>query len=205
MIDFIINTDEFERYKARFHTLFHQKDFEKNPFKDAFKYFAGFEFDFIYHKSFFEGLKVFLSKIGSEFVTFYTISPPPESYFYRRFEKYSVFEISSLASDSDLNEIMTKNPDEDSFDSICASSDEIAWFSESDNWAILGSRDWEIAIIGFTDIEVMKKFTLSFREEAQTMFTSIKTQADALNDMLCFNEQIKADYDKLVDHYRNKV
>src|SRR5690606_15426118 len=110
---------------------------------------------------FFEGLKEFLSKIGDKTVTFYTIDPPPEEYFYKHFQKYSVFEISNDATDKELNHIMMKNPGDNSADAIALTSDEISWHSSSNDWGIMGSKDWEVAIVGFTSENIKELFIKS--------------------------------------------
>lgn len=205
MANLVLKKNEFEGYKSRLYEHFKDTSFDYNPFKERFKYFVGFEFEFIYHELFFEGLKHFLHKIDNHSVVFYTIDPSPEEYFYHHFGKYSVFEISSFATDAELNAIMTQDPGNSSADSICTSSDEIAWFSKSNEWAILGYRDWEIAVVGFTNLETKQKFIESFSEDAQTMFTSIKVQAEALDEMLCFNKEAKEAYQNLVENYRDRA
>lgn len=196
---------EFERIKTMLFDRISDAEFENNPFNERFKYFVGFEFDFIYHESFFVGLKMFLRKIDNETVIFYTIDPPPDKYFYKHFEKYSVFEISNIATDEELTTIMTQEPIENSADSICISSDEIAWFSKSKEWAILGSREWEIAVVGFATLETKLQFLESFSEDAKTMFTSLQVQAEALDEMLCFNGDAKKAYQNLVENYRDRA
>ena len=61
MIDFVKKTEDFEKYKYKFLSLFDEKiDFEENPFNVNFKLFTAFEFDFIYHELFFNEVKCFL-------------------------------------------------------------------------------------------------------------------------------------------------
>lgn len=204
MTDFVTDKEEFVKYKSRFFQLFVNDDFENNPFFSDFKYFLSFEFDFIHNKSFFEGLKNFLKSIGYKTVTFYTIDPSPEDYFYKHFNKFSVFEININAPDKELNDIMMKDPGNSSADALAINSNEISWFSNSNEWAIIGSRDWEIAVVGFTNEKIKQNFIDSFSEDAQTMFTSMKTQVDALDEMLNFNDKIKAEYTKLVESYKNR-
>ena len=174
---------------------------KKNPFNNSFKHFSAFEFEFIYDELFFEGLKVFLEQMENQKVCFYTIEPSPEEYFYNRYRKYSIFEITTSSPDVDLNNIMTKDPTGDSEDSICTSSDKVCWFSKSDKWAILASRDWEIAIAGFSDLEVKEKFMASFTKDVQTMFTSVQEQVNILDEMLGFSTEVKVEYQKLIESY----
>lgn len=206
MTDFVTDKEEFIKYKSRFYQLFDPTvDFEDNPFNPIFKYFLAFEFDFIYHELFFEGLKEFLSKIGDKTVTFYTIDPSPEEYFYKHFQKYSVFEISNDATDKELNHIMMKNPGDNSADAIALTSDEISWYSASNDWGIMGSKDWEVAIVGFTSEKIKELFIESFSENAQLMFTSVEQFVEEFKEMVVFNDVRTNFYNNLIKNYQDKV
>jgi len=86
MIDFVNNKEDYTKYKSRFAEIFKANtDFENNPFNESFKCFVDFDFDFIYHKSFFKGLKTFVKNINNKSVVFYTIEPSPEDYFHKNF------------------------------------------------------------------------------------------------------------------------
>ncbi len=205
MANLVRSKSEFNGYKIEFLNRFLEKGFDQNPFKEYYNYFLGFEFDFIFHKSFFDGLKVFLGKIGDSSVVFYTIDPSADKYFFHYFGNYSVFEISSDATDEELNEILTLDPGDSPADALCTNSNEIAWYSSSKEWAIIGSRDWEIAIVGFTSTNIKDKFVKSFDEDAQTMFTTIQVQAKTLDEMLNFNEEGKTAYENLVHNYQDRT
>lgn len=204
MVDFVKRKEDFEKYKYRFNTLFKQGiRFEDNPFNECFKHFVAFEFDFIYHESFFKGIKNFLSEKGVGTVIFYTIDPSPEEYFYHHFEKYSVFEISSNATDEELSKIMMKNPGDSPADALAINSNEISWFSPSDDWAIIGSRDWEIGLIGFIDQTTKELFLNSFSESVD-MFFPIQQQVEIYQGMFEFTEVRKKIYDKLIKNYQER-
>lgn len=205
MATLVQSKNEFEKYKTMLFDRISDAEFESNPFNERFKYFVGFEFDYIYHNSFFEGLKIFLSKTDNKTVVFYTIDPSPEKYFYKHFEKYSVFEISNVATDEELTKILTEDPGGSPSDDLCTNTNEIAWFSKSKEWAIIGSRDWEIAVVGFTDTEIKKLFIDSFNDDAQTMFTSVQVQAEALDEMISFNDDAKKAYQNLVVNYKDRA
>lgn len=163
MIDFVKNKKEYENYNRKFLNIFKENTpFERNPFNTRFNYFLGFDFDFVYDELFFTGIKSFLSKIKDEKLIFYTINPHPEEYFYKHFGKFSVFEIGINNTDEDLNKIMTTNPGDSPADSLAINSNDIAWFSNSDDWGIICSRDWEISIVGFTNKKILDLFISSF-------------------------------------------
>lgn len=201
MIDFISETDQYNKYRMKVKSLLKQKAFEENPFNQKFKYFLGFEFDYIFNQSFFEGLKAFAKSNGDQTIVFYTIQPSPEEYFFHHFNKYNVIEIDVSTKDSELNDILTKDPGDSPADSLCIGSDDICWFSESENWVILCSRDWELAIVGFTDLTTMNHFVGSYDSTNQTMFTSIETQLNSLRQIKSF-DSMEGAYNKLIQNYR---
>ncbi len=206
MTDFVTDTEEFLKYKSRFSQLFNPTvDFGDNPFNPDFKYFLAFEFDFIYHELFFEGLKEFLLRIGDKKVTFYTIDPSPVDYFFKRYNKYSVFEISNIATDDELNEIMMKDPKKPSGDAIALTSDDISWFSASNDWVIMGSRDWEVAIVAFTSKRIKQLFVESFSENAQLMFTSVEQFVEEFKEMVVFNDIRTNFYNNLIKKYQDRA
>lgn len=209
MTDFVTDKEEFSKYKSRFNEIFINEDFGSNPFNSEFKYFLAFEFDFIYHELFFEGLKKFLSEIENRTVTFYTIDPSPVEYFYKRYNKYSVFEITVEATDRELNDIMMKDPKKPSGDAIALTSDDITWFSVSNDWTIMGSKDWEVAVVGFTSKETKELFIGSFTENAQLMFTPIKEFVEEFLERLAqvvrFSEASINFYNKLIKNYQDRA
>ncbi|MCJ8155337.1 hypothetical protein MKJ01_16345 [Chryseobacterium sp. SSA4.19] len=72
----------------------------------------------------------------------------------------------------------------------------------SDDWAIVGSREWEIAIAGFISLEMKEKFLSSFGDNSD-IFTSIEQQVNILDDMLNFDKELKEEYNELVKNYQD--
>lgn len=204
MANFISNKFEYEYYKLKVGSILKEIPFEENPFHERFKYFLGFEFDYIFNESFFEGLKEFSKASGNESIVFYTIKPSPLDYFFRHFNKFNLFEISNTASDSELNEILTKDPGGSPADSLFTNSNEITWFSESEDWAILCSRDWELGIVGFTNHLIKNLFTQSYTNDGQSMFTTIEKQIIALEQIKSFNQQMIKRHRILLKNYINR-
>lgn len=204
MVDFISDKDKYEDYKVKVDSLLKAIPFEENPFHERFKYFLGFEFDYIFNKSFFDGLKDFSKAIGNESIVFYTIKPSPLEYFFHHFNKFNLFEISNTASDSDLNEILTRDPGSSPADSLFTNSNEITWFSDSEDWVILCSRDWELGIVGFTSHLFKNLFTQSFTNDGQSMFTTIEKQIIALEQIKSFNQQMIKRHRILLKNYINR-
>lgn len=205
MANFVQNKNQFEAFRTMHSDRFSDIKFENNPFNERYKSFVSFEFDYIYRESFFDGLKIFLGKIENKTVVFYTINPSPNAYFYNHFQKYSIFEISSTAMYEELNEIMMRDPGESPADALAIKSDEISCFSKSAEWALIASRDWEIAVVGFASLTIKNQFLDSFSEDARTMFTSVQVQVEVLTEMLCFNEDVQIAYQNLLENYKDKV
>lgn len=205
MKKFVIDKKEFEDYKSKFRQIFPEYiSFKQNSFNDTFKYFIAFDFDYIFEEIFFEGIISFLNKIKDEKLFFYTINPSPEDYFFLHFKKYSAFELETNKSYNDFNDILYKDPGENAADAIGINANEIACFSNSNDWAIIGSREWEIAIVGFTFLETKETFLTSFKENSE-IFTSIEEQVTILDDMLNFDKNVKSDYKKLADNYHDRI
>lgn len=193
MIDFVKNKNEFEKHKLNYLKIFNKKvSIEKNPFSSVFNVFMFFEFDFMFHEEFFMGIKIFLNKTKEKELIFYTIEPSPEKYFFKYFNKYNVLEINVDNSEMELNSIMMKDPGGSPADAIALNSNEIVWFSESKDWAIIGSRDLEIAIVGFTNNKIKEQFLSSF--ESENYFSSIQEQIEMMEDESEFKKNLNDCY-----------
>ena len=86
----LTDNKEFSQYKKRvYELLIPEKEIENNVFKDNFKFFLAFDFDYMYEEVFFDRIKHFLEKTNNSVLYFYTLSPSQEDYYYKRFGKYS--------------------------------------------------------------------------------------------------------------------
>ena len=162
-----------------------------------------FEFDFMFHEDFFKGIKIFLNQTKEKELIFYTIEPSPEKYFFKYFNKYNVLEINLNNSEMELNSIMMKDPGNSPADAIALNSNEIAWFSESKNWAIIGSRDLEIAIVGFTNNKIKEQFLSSF--ESENYFLSIHEQIKLINKESEFKNNLNNCYGASTNGYNKQT
>jgi len=203
MLQFITDINEFLSQKKRLERLFDlTNDLPSNMFNDQFKYFKSFEFDIIYGEVFFTGLKSFLNQIGDTSFSFYTILPSAENYFVKHFNKYNVAEISDEYSYEDYRDFLNSDPGNSPADCLMDNGETIAMYSMNDQWVILGSRDCEIGIVGFTDTVTQDMFINSFRN---SRITSVKTRIDDLNEMLHFNGETLEFYNKLESNYKNRL
>ncbi len=202
-LDYISDKESYENQKSRFLTLFTDKlDFHENVFRKEFKYFLAFEFDFIHHPNFFEGLKYYLKFQKLNCFTYFTMKPSPEKYFYKHFKKYSIGLIPRETTDVELNEFLMRNPGSSPADALAINSQEIALFSESDNWGIVASKDLEIGLIGLISKEERTAFLSSFGVDTD-MFMEVKDQVEILNEIISFNETQKLRYLSLIENCKN--
>ena len=201
MIDFVKNKEEFEKHKLKYKSIFNNMNgIDKNPFNSDFNLFVAFEFDFLFCEDFFTGIKIFLNKIKNDRLIFYTINPSPEKYFYKYFKKYNVLEIDLNRSEKELNDILMKNPGDSPADAIAINSNDILWFSQSKDWAIIGSRELETSIVGFTSINAQKLFLSSF-EEKNSVFFSIEEHIKNLNKIFKFSKNQNNSFKTMLKKY----
>ena len=112
----------------------------------SYKNFAILEFDYIFSKDFFEKISVFLNQIGEEELIFIVIDPNPKSYYFHNFGKYPFFKIHQSCTFEEYISILSKDPGNSPADAILYNSSRLIIHSDSLNWAIYGSRDFEVAI-----------------------------------------------------------
>lgn len=201
MINFIDNKQEFKKYKLKYLEFFKQNiPFERKPFKENYIYFLGFEFDFIFNDNFFEGICNFLKELNVNNFIYFTTNPSPEKYFYKNFNKYNVFDANVNTSNLEINDILMKDPGDSPSDAIALNSVEIAIFSDSNNWAFLGSREYELGVIGFTSVEIKILFLASFYDNSD-MFFSVKEQIDINCEFMDISKSQKEKFDLINRNY----
>jgi hypothetical protein len=189
MLELIKDELEFKKYKKRFSYFLNESiNFENNPFNESFISFLSFDFDLIYNKLFFDGLKIFLHNIDTSSFVFYTIEPDQVNYFYYHFNKYSTVLINNTNTDEDFNNILMEDPGNSPADALAINSSVISLFSSSDDWVILCSRDFEIGIIGFTNIKIMEIFLYSF-ETIKESFIPLKELIGRNKKVLSYTEK----------------
>ncbi|HFK5505408.1 hypothetical protein [Elizabethkingia anophelis] len=198
----LTNTQEFNTYKKRVsELLFPEKEIEDNIFRENFEYFIAFDFDYIFEEVFFEGIQIFLKKINESNSTFYTLTPSQEEYYYQKFGKYSTFNIGTDQSYQELYDKLYEDPGNNTGNYIGVVSNDIVWFSNSNDWVIVASRDLEIAICGFSTFKTKKQFEDSFNKNID-IFSSIEEYIEDLNNMLSFNEEQWRYYNKILNNYK---
>lgn len=199
----ITQTEEFNILKSRLSKMIEEDiPFEKNPFKPVFKYFIGIEFDIIFNENIFEAFRKFITKCELPHFVFYVLDPNPETYFYHHFRKFSVVKVGVDMSYNDFVNIMDSDPGGSPADALNVNSNELAIFSNANNWVVLGSREWEIAIVGFTDVDVKNTFEECFNQEDNYIISSIEDHVADLNKMLNFSKKTRAAYNQLIENYK---
>lgn len=178
------------------------KKIQTNPFKTDFNLFNAFDFDFIFDDAFIIGLKKFLKEIGDIGCYFYVTQPNPKTYFFKHFQKFSIFEMPSDFSNEEFDDIVTRNPGDSPSDSLVNNSQEIAIFSTSGKWCILANREIEMAIIGFNEANLQDDFLKCFNNSYNNMqILTIKDYSDFLCEFLELNEHQKMLYHNLITNY----
>lgn len=157
----------------------------------------------MYEEVFFDRIKHFLEKTDNSVLYFYTLSPSQEDYYYKQFGKYSTFSININQTYKDLYDLLYEDPGNNTGNYVGVVSNDIVWFSDSDDWAIVASRDLEIAICAFTTLEMKKKFEDSFNKTS-IILSTVKLYIDSLNSMLSFNEKQWEYYNKIIQNHIDK-
>jgi len=202
-MQFISDKEDFLIEKGHINKIFDlNSDLPKNIFNSRFKYFNGFEFDIIYGEKYFNNLKSFLNQIGDTCFSFYTILPSAENYFLKHFHKYSVARIDNKNNYDDYIDFLETDPGNSPADALVHNGETIAMYSSNDHWAMLGSRDCEIGIVGFTDKKIQSTFIDAF---GGVYITDVKTRANDLGKMLHFKGTILEFYDNLSSNYKDRL
>ena len=197
-MNFIKTEKEFREIKEKFTELFFEnKLLPNNLFKPSYKYFLAFEHDYIFSDSFFDNMMIFLNETKKQSLYYYTVEPKPNGYFFNNYSVYSCNKFSKDSSDEEFNNFLMS----DFGDNIFYSSEEIALFSDSNDWSIVSSVDSEIGVIGFDNLNVKEVFLNVFHKNID-MFSDIEQKVQMLNKMINFNDEQKCFYDSLIKNYR---
>ena len=203
-VDFIVDKERFEKERIKKNKIF-QADLllPDNMFKRGFDDFLFFESIFLYHEDFFEGMIEFIKKLGNNSFTFYTASPNPESYFYYYFKKYSVAVIPITATSDEYQEFIHRDPGDSPADSMFSNGETVVLFSETPEWGIVASKDWEIGIVGFKTKKVREFFIESFKEDVgpDKMFDTLDSYIQQFDSMFHMTEEAKKRWYNLRKNY----
>lgn len=94
------------------------------------------------------------------------------------------------------------DPGGSSADALAINSNDIAIFSKANDWGIIASRDWEIAIVGVASIEIKESFLTSFGDSAD-MFFLVQEQVEVFCEMLDLHEERRLEYKTLIENYKD--
>lgn len=198
MVEYISQPDQFDIEKEYLRRVFNdQVDLPNNLFTTDFKYFEAFEFDLIYFDAFFDGLKLFLKKTNNNWFTFYTILPSPEEYFFKHFGKFSAGKVNLDCNYDDYIDFLNSDPGNSPADAPIHNSELVAFYSNEPNWGIVGSKDAEIAIVGFKHKVIRNVFLNSFKGNVK--FGSIEWR---MYQMLNLKEDGKDFFLNLINNYQ---
>jgi len=200
MINFIDSSKVFLNEKNHATLIFKNNvELPNNLFTNEFTSFKSIEFDKLYSASVFEGIKVFLKKISNSNFTFFSIEPSPEKYFFKHFTKYSVAKIPIDSSYDDYLNFLNEDPGNSPADCLIDRSETILIYSDNPIWGIVGSKDWEVGIVGFKEVEIEKHFLSSF--DNLDLFKVIRSRVEEISTILDLNSYAKEFYSDLEKNY----
>lgn len=127
-------------------------------FRSAFKYFLFTTYDDLYMTFFLNHVKQYLDRVGERAFWLAVIDPDPRSYFFHHFGFYGAFEFLSSDNEDDYVSALNDYPKDYHADSLMSNSNSLVAVSSSGVWAIISSRDDDIAICGFSDRAQMEIF-----------------------------------------------
>lgn len=199
MLNFLHKRQDYLDEKTKLKLVFDDNiDFVKNPFLPNFSMFTAFEFDKLYTRPFFQGIMNFLYRVKNETLTFYTLSPSPLEYFFENFLKYSIVKMSSTTSYADYIEFLARDPGNSPADALIYNAERICLYSDYPLWGLTGSKDLEIGIVGFKNIEIRNIFLSSFAKET---FTNVKDRTLEIEELLGLDDESKTIYSQIEKSY----
>ncbi len=202
-VENIYNLSSFLKCKSKFGKIFNNdKVFPANIFQNHINCYIAFEYDWIDSELFFDGMKSFLGKMGDGEFIYYTISPSPEKYLYPKLNYFGVALVNREASFESFSHFL--NGEGKYLDAPKFNTDTIAIFSDSMEWGIIGSRDWELGIFGGISREILNTFIDSF-EENRDMYKSIKEQVMIYSEMFQFGIDQWENYSEILSNYEDKL
>lgn len=205
MIEFIEDSKVFERTTIQLSKVCNiNSAWPNNMFNDNFKFFECAEFDFIYSEAFFSSLVDFLKRLNEESFTFYTLNPQPHQYFYHHFKKYSVANIPVSNTYEDYNSFLNRDPNDSPADALTYNSETVVIFSQNSSWAIIGSKDWEVAIIAFSELSVKHMFVSSMNRDI-VRIVEFKDRFNQINANMVLTDAAKNFYFELINNHQTEV
>lgn len=199
MNKYISDTNDLSIERYKLNTRFKDDHFfPENVFIDEFRYFTTFEFDLIFSSFFYEGISKYINKIKDPNFTIYSVDPTPDYYLYY-IKKYGVGICSAKDGYTNFSDFLSYDPDDKNLPFYILAED-IAVFSDNDQWGIYGSRGWEIGFVGFKNIKNRNLFLDSF-EDADDIFYSLDENVKELREMLKFSEKAEENYSNLLKNY----
>jgi hypothetical protein len=125
--------------------------FPDQVFSRELQRFTFFNFDDFFTRDLFESLIQFLRQNSVETFTLFTLQPDPEDYFYKKFSCYPILQGSTEWTSERYLSLVFADPGESPADAIAHNSTELVLHSDSVDWCMYGSRDFEVGILGAND------------------------------------------------------
>lgn len=138
-------------------------EFPKQVFREQFSRFRVIDFDEIYSEPFFQTMNKFVRDKILKW-TFFVLSNDPENFFFSHCKKYPFFEVSCKDLFEDYLSITRDNLQCIPQESLADNAYIIVLYPDSLDWVIYGDFDFEIAIVGFKETEVIENFAYLYTE-----------------------------------------
>ena len=198
--EFISDKKTFDGLTSEIYTII-EKDvgLPAMLFKDEIGDYLAFEFEQIFGKCFFSGIVNYSIKTNNHSIVFYILEPSPNDYFFKHFAKYSVFKIDNSTSYEEFEDILSNDPGESKADAIVYNSDVILVMPESRDWIVYGSRNWEIAIIGFRNSKTKNAFSDCFN--VCDILESVEARVNTIKEQIDQNQEVADFFESLLNTY----
>lgn len=162
-IDYIKTKKEYLLLRKQCEEIFKiDKTFPDNLFHPNYQYKLFFENGIEDTEPIYKYLIEFVKDIGDHSLTFFTITPDPESYFYKNFRKYSAATFSINEEYESFINFLKKDPGGSPADALAFNSEVSVLYSESLTWGLITSKDTEMGVIGFGKRYIYEKFNNLF-------------------------------------------
>ncbi len=198
MNGYIDNLNSFRNEEAIANSLIDRRAvFPEQVFQSPFSRFTFLNFDEIFSEYFYERMVAFLRSSHENDITLFVVEPDPESYFFHHFQKYPIVKIPATVSSAEFLSAIFEDPKDSPADAIAYNSSRLLVYSSSLEWAIFGSRDFEVGVFASKTESVHASFQTLYERtfNAQDAIESIMKPAWSVNEFPAeFQNQIIANY-----------
>lgn len=130
----------------------------ENVFLRQFKFFLFITFDELFLPLFFNHLKQYMLEFNEKVCWVTAIDPDPRLYYGANFNFFGSVEFTSSDTVDDYLAALNDYPKDSPADALAHNANLLVFFSPTNEWAVYGDRDADIAICAFADRRRMDSF-----------------------------------------------